>query len=240
MIQQRHPPNAMIPVPSLGNLSARTTFKVIVLGDKCVGKSTLINALLDEDGTESSRSFAMGSVSSDVVHYELETEEYGTVRLNVWDTVGEDYTEIIANNIFRGANGVILVYDIANRESFDRIKSRWLPRIRSVLGEGGLGDDDDYDTIMNRDNIFKILVVANKIDIIGDKRAVSIKEAKELTDSLQLPFIQLSTFSDKHEAIKLPFILLISRLMPFFATPNTARPMHIGVSTYKDDSTTCC
>ena len=232
--------NPMVPRLNMGN--TRTTFKIIVIGDKNVGKTTLISALLDEDGTETSRSFSIGTVSNDIVHYELETEEYGTVRLNVWDTVGEDYTDIIANHIFRGANGVILIYDVSNRESFERITTRWLPRIRNVMGEGGLGDDDDHDTIMNRDNVFKILIVANKIDIMGARRVVSVDEAKGLTNSLRLPFIQLSTFSDKHEAIKLPFVLLVSQLMPFFTTPMTSRTPHLAssASIYKDDSTTCC
>lgn len=226
--------------------AARTSLKVIVLGDRCVGKTTLISALTDEDSMlASGRYFSMGTVSSDVVPYTIETVEYGTVHLNIWDTVGEDYTEVIPSNIFRGANGIIILYDVSNRESFVRVTERWLPRIRAVIGEGGLGDDCDVDDIMTRDHVFKILIVANKIDIVGEKRVVSDEEAKELTNRYKLPFIGLSTLSDKHESILLPFVLLIRELSPFFATPTTSRSRTVDVASartprYRADSTTCC
>lgn len=220
----------------------RTSLKIIVLGDKCVGKTTLINALLDEDGTETSRYFTMGLVSNDVVHYELDTEEYGNVMLNIWDTVGEEYNHVISNSIFRRANGIIVVYDVTNRDSFAHVTAKWLPRIHELMGDGGLGDDTDVDDIMSRDNIFKILFVANKIDVVGDKRRVTNYEARSLTDAYQLPFIQLSTISDEHDTIKLPFILLTSLLMPFFAMPRrgTSRLNLHDETRYTNDSTTCC
>lgn len=224
-------------------LGPRTTLKIIVLGDKAVGKSTLINALLEEDGSESSRIYTIGNLYNDMVHYEIDTEEYGAVQLSVWDTVGEDYGDEIAKNIYRGANGIILLYDVTNRESFTRITERWLPRVRSILGDGGLGDDMDVADIMQRDEIFKILIVANKVDVVGQRRVVSTEEAKALTQSYKLPFLQLSTISDEHKTIKLPFILLTSLLMPFFVTRRTTSRLHLdsnNTTKYTDDSTTCC
>lgn len=246
--------NTMQTVPRIGDAEAPrstsstwTNLKIIVLGDKCVGKTTLINALIDEDSMlASGRFFTMGSVSSDVVPYTMETVEYGTVHLNIWDTVGEDYTEVIPNNIFRGANGIIILYDVSNRDSFVRVSERWLPRIRAVIGEGGLGDDRDVSEIMMRDHVFKILIVANKIDIVGTRRVVSDEEARALTNRYKLPFIGLSTISDKHDSIMLPFMILTRELAPFFATPNSTRarsPLmpHATPSTkYRDDSTACC
>lgn len=222
-------------------MMSKTSLKFIVLGDKFVGKTTLINALQDED---SSTSFTMGTVSSDLVRYELHTSDYGNVVLNIWDTVGEDYTDVITSNIFRGANGIIIIYDVTNRESFKRVTDRWLPRIRSQMGDGGLGDDTNNEEIMSRDNIFKILIVANKVDILGERRKVTREEAQELTNTYKLPFIQLSTISDHHETIKLPFLLLTSMLMPFFmVSPRRTSSMNLnGANTPRDrdDSTTCC
>lgn len=227
--------------------ASRVSLKIIVVGDRCVGKTTLINALIDEDDSmlASGRFFSMGSVSSDVVPYTIETVEYGTVHLNIWDTVGEEHTEVIPSNIFRGANGIIILYDVSSRDSFERVTERWLPRIRAVIGEGGLGDDCDREEMLMRDHVFKILIVANKVDIMGTRRAVSDDEAKALTNRYKLPFIGLSTLSDKHESIMLPFMILTSELAPLFATPVTARSRTVDIrggasSKYKDDSTTCC
>lgn len=220
-----------------------TTLKFIVVGDSGVGKTKLINELV-ADGADAPL-FFMRSVTNELVRHVIETEEYGRVELNIWDTVGEERAEYTATNVFRDANGIIILYDITNRDSFVNVTARWLPRIHDVLGEGGLGDDTDCDTILSRDNIFKILFVANKIDIFDRDNGVSMKEAKGLTDAYQLPFVQISALSDEKDKLKLPFLLLVNLLMPLFLAPTTARNLpsaRVRLDNVKnrDDSTACC
>ena len=230
----------MIPRLNVASQQNRsTTLKFIIVGDSGVGKTKLINELLSEESDIPL--FHMKSVTNDMVHYTMETEEYGTVMLKIWDTVGEERAEYTAPNVFRGANGIIILYDITNRESFMNVTAKWLTRIRSVLGDGGLGDDTDEDTILARDNIFKILIVANKIDIYDRNRGVSMKEATALTDAYQLPFVQISAISDENDKLKLPFVLLVDLLMPFYQAPSTSRGPRVSLDTKNtDDSTACC
>lgn len=245
-LSEKKPPFIPPPINRFNSVQQNaTTLKMVVLGDSNVGKTQLINALLDEDvATEVSRFFSMKSVQDDKYIYEMQTEDYGTVRLHVWDTVGDERAEYVPRNVFRDANGIIILYDVTNRDSFRNVTAKWLTRIQKELGDGGLGDDTDESVIMSRDNIFKILFVANKIDLIS-RREVTREQAIALTDAYKLPFIQLSSTSDKHDDIKLPFLILTDMLMPFFRTPNTARTrdnITLGGSPVKntDDSTTCC
>lgn len=201
------------------------SMKMIVLGDKCVGKTTLCNAFIaasatgeDDDGGVMStpRNTSLSQGVNDMVPCELDTQEYGRVQIKLWDTVGEEYSAPTAN-VYRGAHGIILMYDVTQRESFEHIESLWLPRLRALLGDGGTADDkdtDEYDILM-RDHIFKLLVVANKIDLVN-RRQVSEQEAYSLTQRLRIPYVQLSSLDRHIESVKLPFILLTSMLAPLF------------------------
>lgn len=188
---------------------------MIVLGDKGVGKTMLCNAMMDAP-----RSHNISYAPNDQMYCPIETEEYGTVDLHLWDTVGEQYSEV-TNNIFRGANGIVLMFDVTVRESFQNIQTRWMPRIRSLLGEGGTNDNLLDAT---NDNLFKIVLVANKIDLTS-MRLITDAEGRAMAASLRVPYIQLSTLHSENHVLQLPFVLLTKLLMPLFIQdlPSSAR-----------------
>lgn len=244
--------------PSLSSSSLNyrhhNSLKIIILGDKNVGKTTFINNTIitmisdDDDDVVYKKEKNRGStyknnILNDVTHLELETEEYGKVRLHIWDTVGEEYSNAVTTNIFRNANGIIILYDITNRKSFDNVLKRWIPRIKILLGEKGFinndDDDDNKNTEHDDDNIFKLLIVANKTDLSSD-RVVTDDECKQLTDLLKLPYIQLSTLHDNHDTILLPFILLTKMLIPFHFRFNSNSHSYMYNSNNNTIKTTSC
>ena len=83
-------------------------FKVILLGDSSVGKTI---------GTE----YKLHSIYPD-----LNTE----VNLHVWDTAGSEKYKSITKQYFRDVHGIILIYDIANRKSFDDLHN-WIEDIKN-------------------------------------------------------------------------------------------------------------
>lgn len=257
--QQRHRQSTGVTAVTPLNLDKipTATLKIIVLGDAGVGKTTLCQSLVtaddepeetEEEGRSprATQTFANASLSSDIMAYTLDTAEYGLVRINLWDSAGEEFTEG-TSNVFRDANGIILMYDVTSYRSFQSIRERWMPRVRSLLGEGGTTDDVlDERALMERDNIFKLLVVANKVDLAADKRVVSEAECVALTNRLKLPYVQLSSIDTK--TAKLPFILLTKMLVPAFMSigPQSVSSQRLALddprhtTTTGTESTTCC
>lgn len=94
-------------------------------------------------------------------------------RVGQWDTAGQERFRTITASYYRGAHGIIVVYDITDRESFDNVK-QWLNEIAKHGTEG-----------------VKVLLVGNKCDL-ADKRDVSYDEARSFADEHGMPFIETS------------------------------------------------
>lgn len=99
--------------------------------------------------------------------------ENKVIKLQIWDTAGQEKFRTITSSYYRGAHGVIVVYDVTNRESFNNVKN-WMGEITRYASE----------------NVNRVLI-GNKCDIDG-KKAVTTEEGKELADSLGIPFMETS------------------------------------------------
>ena len=95
------------------------------------------------------------------------------VKLQIWDTAGQERFRTLTESYYRNSQGVILVYDVTNRESFEKIRS-WASQI------------DKYGDL----SLCKLLV-GNKIDK-ANERTVTPDEGKRLAKSLGIPFIETS------------------------------------------------
>lgn len=82
-----------------------------------------------------------------------------SIKIQFWDTAGQEKFAAVAQTYYQQAQGAIVVYDITNRRSFERVKN-WIQNIQDVAGEG-----------------CQILIIGNKNDL-DHKRAVSLEEAK--------------------------------------------------------------
>jgi Ras-related protein Rab-1A len=100
-------------------------------------------------------------ISTIGVDFKIRTIELDgkTVKLQIWDTAGQERFRTITSSYYRGAHGIIIVYDITDRESFDNVK-QWLNEIDRYACE----------------NVNKLLV-GNKCDLEA-KRQVEFEEAK--------------------------------------------------------------
>jgi small GTP-binding protein len=95
----------------------------------------------------------------------------------VWDTAGQERFRTITTSYFRGAQGILLVYDITDRESFNNVET-WMSEIQRNADK----------------NVNKVLV-GNKCDMEGD-RAVTFEEGKALADRYGIPFFETSAKAD--------------------------------------------
>lgn len=143
-------------------------FKLLLIGDSGVGKSCLLLRFADDTYTES-------YISTIGVDFKIRTVEIDgkTAKLQIWDTAGQERFRTITSSYYRGAHGIIVVYDVTDTESFNNVK-QWLHEI------------DRYASA----DVNKLLV-GNKSDL-ASKRVVSTEQGKEFADSLGIDFLETS------------------------------------------------
>ncbi|KAI8545488.1 hypothetical protein RHMOL_Rhmol07G0043700 [Rhododendron molle] len=146
-------------------------FKLLLIGDSGVGKSCLLLRFADDSYLES----YISTIGVDFVS-KLERTEVLSVLLQLhvqWDTAGQERFRTITSSYYRGAHGIIVVYDVTDQESFNNVK-QWLNEI------------DRYAS----DNVNKLLV-GNKCDLTS-KKVVSYETGKALADEMGIPFLETS------------------------------------------------
>jgi len=143
-------------------------FKLLLIGDSGVGKSCLLLRFADDTYTES-------YISTIDVDFKIRTIDLDgkTIKLQIWDTAGQERFRTITSSYYRGAHGIIVVYDVTDQESFNNVK-QWLQEIDRYANES-----------VNK------LLVGNKCDLTA-KKAVEYTKAKEYADSLSIPFLETS------------------------------------------------
>jgi len=143
-------------------------FKLLLIGDSGVGKSCLLLRFADDTYTES-------YISTIGVDFKIRTIELEgkTVKLQIWDTAGQERFRTITSSYYRGAHGIIVVYDVTDSDTFSNVK-QWLQEIDRYASEG----------------VDKLLV-GNKSDLTS-KKVVEYSVAKEFADQLNIHFLETS------------------------------------------------
>ncbi|EGR30169.1 ras oncogene family protein, putative [Ichthyophthirius multifiliis] len=146
-------------------------FKLLLIGNSSVGKSSLLLRFSDNIFNEC-------FLPTIGVDFKIRTFDIQgkAVKLQIWDTAGQERFKTITSSYYKGAHGIILVYDITDRQTFKDIDN-WLAEADKNANE----------------NVVKLLV-GNKIDL-ENKRQVSFDEGKELADSLGIKFIETSALT---------------------------------------------
>ena len=102
------------------------SYKLILIGSSGVGKSALMRRLVEDTFTDECQSTIGVEFDSKVVMVEDQR-----VKLQIWDTAGQERFRSIAKSYYRNAVGVILVYDITERKSFEELGS-WLTDVHAL------------------------------------------------------------------------------------------------------------
>ena len=99
-------------------------FKLLLIGDSGVGKTCILFRFSDD-------AFNNTFISTIGIDFKIKTIELRgkKVKLQIWDTAGQERFHPITTSYYRGAMGIMLVYDITNSKSFDNI-AKWLRNIQ--------------------------------------------------------------------------------------------------------------
>ncbi|CTQ87093.1 RAB family [Caenorhabditis elegans] len=143
------------------------TYTVMLLGDSCTGKTCLL--IRYKDGAFLNNNF----ISTVGIDYRNKLITMGDkkVKLQIWDTAGQERFRSVTTSYYRDADALLLVYDIANRASFENCRN-WLSQIKEYGKEA-----------------VQVTLVGNKCDL---PRAVPTDEGKRLAEAYQIPFMETS------------------------------------------------
>lgn len=143
-------------------------FKYIIIGDTGVGKSCLLLQFTDKR-FQPMHDLTIG-VEFGSRMISLDNKQ---IKLQIWDTAGQESFRSITRSYYRGAAGALLVYDITRRETFNHL-TRWLEEARQ-----------------NASGEMVIMLIGNKSDL-EHRRAVSFKEGEEFAREHGLIFLETS------------------------------------------------
>jgi len=143
--------------------------KLIIVGDTAVGKTSLVLRFCD--GAFEPKSY-LSTVGVDFKTKVLKIEDR-KVKIQIWDTAGQERFRNITRAYYRGANGIILVYDVTSRSSFENIKI-WMQDIK----KNSKGDQP-------------LVLIGNKADKKKDQ-AVQPDEGEALAKELGVHFFEAS------------------------------------------------
>ncbi|KAK3434651.1 hypothetical protein EUGRSUZ_D02119 [Eucalyptus grandis] len=173
-------------------------FKLLLIGDSGVGKSCLLLRFADDSYLES-------YISTIGVDFKIRTVEQDgkTIKLQIWDTAGQERFRTITSSYYRGAHGIIVVYDVTDQESFNNVK-QWLSEIDRYASE----------------NVNKLLV-GNKCDLTAQKA---------FADEIGIPFMETSAKDATNvEQAFMAMAAAIKNRMASQPAMNNARPPTVNI-----------
>ncbi|XP_003246134.1 uncharacterized protein LOC100576009 isoform X1 [Acyrthosiphon pisum] len=169
--------------------TAETTnkkYKLIIVGHTNVGKSTIFHRLCKGVYKDAIKSTIGIDFKEIYVRFENET-----ITLNIWDTAGLEQYRSLAQQYYRGAHGIFIVYDITDLNSSFKLDS-WIK------------DVENYSDL----NAVKILIGSKCDDKLN--RAISIKEGQKIAEQLRIPFFEVSSKTNVN--IEKLFYTMISKI----------------------------
>ena len=165
--------------------------KIIFTGDIAVGKTSIINVLMGQKFTTEYEASIGVDFFSKTIKYKGKI-----IKLQIWDSAGQEKFRSLIPNYIRGASLVFIVYDITNRKSFENLP-KWIEFVNNIENSN-------------------IVIVGNKSDI-KDERQITLEEGEKFSQERNVEFFEVSakegTNLDKmlfNSVASLPFFLSIN------------------------------
>jgi small GTP-binding protein len=146
-------------------------YKIIIIGDTCVGKSNILSRYLKDEFREDSKS----TVGVELGTKFLKVKDVGT-KIQIWDTAGQERYRSITSSYYKGSHGCFIVYDITSEISFENV-DKWYQQAQKEASKD-----------------VSIILVGNKCDL-EDQRKVSKEKGEEKAKQFNIPFFETSALS---------------------------------------------
>ena len=147
-------------------------YKIILIGNSSVGKTALFRKI--ETGEFYDRNISTIGIGKKTLYMDIEEDNNGkkikkNICVSLYDTAGQEKYKATTLNYFKGADGIILMYDITNRGSFDNIEE-WINSIKESIGNAHSLE-------------YIIMLIGNKLDLVDEdeqNRTVKEDEAEDI------------------------------------------------------------
>ena len=147
------------------------TFKILTIGESGVGKTCILRRFVENKFLKNHLATIGIDFRTKVLHI------YGKdIKLKIWDTAGQERYHNITSQIYKGADGIILVFDVNEEISFTKIKD-WIEQIKSNVSQEEIS----------------LILLGNKCDI--EERAISKEQGQEMANSLNVNYYETSALN---------------------------------------------
>ena len=147
------------------------TFKILTIGESGVGKTCILRRFVENKFLKSHLATIGIDFRTKIIHV------YGKdIKLKIWDTAGQERYHNITSQIYKGADGIILVFDVNEEISFTKIKD-WIEQIKSNVSQDEIS----------------LILLGNKCDI--EERAISKEQGQQMANSLQINYYETSALN---------------------------------------------
>lgn len=140
--------------------------KLVIIGDSAVGKTNILLRFVSDE-------YKNSHITTIGVDYKVKVLPIDNVniKMQIWDTAGQERFKTITETYYKGSAGIIFVYSVIDRRSFENI-SNWIKQV----------NDSQPETLCK-------IIVGNKCDSQETERQVSFAEGKKLAESYGMKFI---------------------------------------------------
>lgn len=200
-------------------MSSKTySFRVILIGDSCVGKTSILRRFLSGqfDNDEPS---SVGSL----YHSYTENKGHFSLELALWDTAGQEQYQSISSIYFRGSDAALIVFDLTNRSSFEGV-SRWYQTLTDTIHLG---------------KNFILYIIGNKSDL-SQERIITSEEAKQLASSLNAYYTETSALNNSGIPILFPQIINKFETMVLTSSDEQFLERHLKIQDEPTSYYSCC
>ena len=153
-------------------------YKLILVGNTSVGKTSLFKKIISDEFSE--RNMATIGVDRTTLYSDIEIKikdqiEKHNFEIHLYDSAGQEQFRSITKSYFKQSDGILLLYDVTKRESFEQIKM-WLDSLEESLGE-------------NNNSQYVVILLGNKIDLIDKKGNKEVGEEEAIEKCQESNFI---------------------------------------------------
>lgn len=161
----------------MSNNQNKIQYKILLIGNTNVGKTSVLKKMITGDFSD--KNISTIGMDQKTIYTELELEknedkkqkEKYSFEVTILDTAGQEKFRAITNSFFKGADGILILYDVTNRQSFEQVKL-WIESLEEALGN-------------HKNGKYLIILIGNKIDLV-ENRKVSEEEAKKFKSDFML------------------------------------------------------
>jgi len=146
--------------------------KILTIGESGVGKTCILLRYTDNK-------FIKHHLTTIGIDYKTKDVNINnkSIKLKIWDTAGQERFRNITQQYYKGADGIVLVFDLTDRNSFEKVRE-WMKQIQTYTQKDSIG----------------IVLLGNKCD--AENKAVSLQEASEIATEFNMKFFETSAMNN--------------------------------------------